>query len=100
GGGGDVLVVRTPMDGHGFDRLLGEGSQWGVRFSYAEQPKPNRLAEAFIICADFIGRDRVAMVLGDNIFFGHGLSDMLTRASGREQGGTIFAYHVPDPERY
>ena len=96
----DILVITTPMDRHQFERLLGDGSQWGVRLSYAEQPKPNGLAEAFIIGADFIGRDRVAMVLGDNIFFGHGLSDMLTRASGREQGGTIFAYHVPDPERY
>jgi glucose-1-phosphate thymidylyltransferase len=96
----DILVITTPMDRHQFERLLGDGSQWGVRLSYAEQPKPNGLAEAFTIGADFIGRDRVAMVLGDNIFFGHGLPEMLMRASRREQGSTVFAYHVRDPERY
>jgi glucose-1-phosphate thymidylyltransferase len=96
----DILVITTPTDRCQFERLLGDGSQWGIRLSYAEQPNPAGLAQAFIIGADFIGSDRVAMVLGDNIFFGHGLPELLARAAGREQGATVFAYHVRDPERY
>jgi glucose-1-phosphate thymidylyltransferase len=96
----DILVITTPMDRSQFERLLGDGSQWGIRLSYAEQPKPAGLAEAFIIGADFIGSDRVAMVLGDNIFFGHGLPELLAKAATCQQGATVFAYHVRDPERY
>jgi glucose-1-phosphate thymidylyltransferase len=96
----DILVITTPTDRCQFERLLGDGRQWGIRLSYAEQPRPAGLAEAFIIGADFIGRDRVAMVLGDNIFFGHGLPELLAKAASRQQGATVFAYHVRDPERY
>jgi glucose-1-phosphate thymidylyltransferase len=96
----DILVITTPADRCQFERLLGDGSQWGIRLNYAEQLRPAGLAEAFIIGADFIGRDRVAMVLGDNIFFGHGLPELLARAACRDEGATIFAYHVRDPERY
>jgi glucose-1-phosphate thymidylyltransferase len=96
----DILVITTPMDRSQFERLLGDGSQWGIRLSYAEQPKPRGLAEAFIIGADFIGTDRVAMVLGDNIFFGHGLPELLAKAVACQRGATVFAYHVRDPERY
>jgi glucose-1-phosphate thymidylyltransferase len=96
----DILVITTPEDHHQFERLLGDGGQWGIRLQYAEQPTPAGLAQAFIIGAEFIGRDRVAMVLGDNIFFGHGLPDMLAEAAGRTDGATVFAYHVRDPERY
>jgi glucose-1-phosphate thymidylyltransferase len=96
----DILVITTPEDGAQFERLLGDGSQWGIRLSYARQPKPEGLAQAFLIGADFIGRDRVAMVLGDNIFFGHGLPDLLARARDRDKGATVFAYQVRDPERY
>lgn len=96
----EILIITTPSDRCQFERLLGDGSQWGVRLSYAEQPRPAGLADAFIVGADFIGSDRVAMVLGDNIFFGDGLSEMLARAAEREEGATVFAYHVRDPERY
>jgi glucose-1-phosphate thymidylyltransferase len=96
----DILVITTPIDRCQFERLLGDGSQWGIRLSYAEQPKPAGLAQAFIIGVDFIGHDRVAMVLGDNIFFGHGLPELLANAASRQQGATVFAYHVRDPERY
>jgi len=96
----DILIITTPMDRCQFERLLGDGSQWGIRLTYAEQPKPRGLAEAFIIGADFIGADRVAMVLGDNIFFGHGLPELLAKAAANQQGATVFAYHVSDPERY
>lgn len=96
----DILIITTPADRSQFERLLGNGSQWGISLSYAEQPRPGGLAEAFIVGADFIGSDRVAMVLGDNIFFGHGLSELLARAAAREEGATVFAYHVRDPERY
>jgi glucose-1-phosphate thymidylyltransferase len=96
----EILVITTPADRCQFERLLGDGSQWGIRLSYAAQPRPAGLADAFIIGADFIGGDRVAMVLGDNIFFGHGLAELLARAVAREQGATVFAYHVRDPERY
>jgi glucose-1-phosphate thymidylyltransferase len=96
----DILIITTPTDRCQFERLLGDGRQWGIRLAYAEQPKPRGLAEAFIIGADFIGSDRVAMVLGDNIFFGHGLRELLAKAATRQQGATVFAYHVRDPERY
>src|SRR5271169_4149156 len=96
----DILIITTPTDRSQFEQLLGDGSQWGIRLSYAEQPNPAGLAQAFIIGADFIGSDRVAMVLGDNIFFGHGLPELLAKAAIREQGATVFAYHVRDPERY
>jgi glucose-1-phosphate thymidylyltransferase len=96
----DILIITTPMDRCQFERLLGDGSQWGIHLSYAEQHKPAGLAEAFIIGADFIGTDRVAMVLGDNIFFGHGLPELLAKAAACPRGATVFAYHVRDPERY
>ncbi|PJG51829.1 glucose-1-phosphate thymidylyltransferase [Bradyrhizobium forestalis] len=96
----EILVITTPADRPQFERLLGNGSQWGIRLSYAEQPRPGGLAEAFIVGADFIGTDRVAMVLGDNIFFGGGLRELLAKAAAREEGATVFAYHVRDPERY
>jgi glucose-1-phosphate thymidylyltransferase len=96
----DILVITTPEDRPQFVRLLGDGSQWGIRLCYAEQPKPEGLAQAFSIGADFVGSDRVALVLGDNIFFGHGLREMLKLAVDREKGATVFAYQVRNPERY
>jgi len=96
----DVLVITTPDDRAQFVRLLGDGSQWGIRLCYAVQPKPEGLAQAFLIGADFIGESAVSLVLGDNIFFGHGLPEMLAAASARNTGATVFAYQVRDPERY
>jgi glucose-1-phosphate thymidylyltransferase len=96
----DILIISTPHDLPLFQRALRDGSQWGVSFSYAEQPRPEGLAQAFIIGAEFIGSDPVCLVLGDNIFYGHGLSPMLQRAAGRQEGATVFAYYVSDPERY
>jgi glucose-1-phosphate thymidylyltransferase len=96
----DILIISTPEDRPLFERLLGDGTQWGIRLNYAAQPKPEGLAQAFVIGADFIGRDSAALVLGDNIFFGHGLPDILKRAADRRTGATIFAYQVRDPERY
>ena len=96
----DVLIISTPVDLPRFEDLLGDGSRWGMNLSYAEQPKPEGLAQAFLIGADFVGTDPSALVLGDNIFYGHGLSESLQRAAAREDGATIFAYHVEDPERY
>ncbi|MBO0765588.1 MAG: glucose-1-phosphate thymidylyltransferase RfbA [Hyphomicrobiaceae bacterium] len=96
----DILVITTPEDRGPFERLLGDGAQWGIHLGYAEQPKPEGLAQAFLIGADFIGRDPVALVLGDNIFFGHGLPELLERARNRGKGATVFAYQVRDPERY
>ncbi len=96
----DILVITTPEDREQFERLLGNGAQWGIRLSYAVQPKPEGLAQAFLIGADFIGTERVALVLGDNVFFGHGLPEILQRAAARATGATIFAYQVRDPERY
>jgi glucose-1-phosphate thymidylyltransferase len=96
----DILVITTPSDRCQFERLLGDGNQWGISISYAEQPKPAGLADAFIVGAPFIGRDPVALVLGDNIFFGHGLPDLLAAAARRPSGATVFANHVRDPERY
>jgi len=96
----DILVITTPEDSSLFQRLLGSGEQWGISLNYAVQPSPDGLAQAFILGRDFIGDDDCALVLGDNIFFGHGLADHLKRAAARSDGATIFAYHVPDPERY
>ena len=96
----DVLVITTPEDQASFVRLLGDGSQFGIRISYAAQPKPEGLAQAFLIGKDFIGQDGVALALGDNLFYGHGLPEMLQRAAGRASGATVFAYRVLDPQRY
>ncbi len=96
----EVLIITTPEDAGLFQRLLGDGSKWGINLAYAEQPKPEGLAQAFLIGRKFVGRDRVALVLGDNIFFGHGLSEMLRKAAAREHGATVFGYQVSDPERY
>ena len=96
----DILIITTPSDRLQFERLLGDGSQWGIRLQYAVQPKPEGLAQAFLIGKDFIQDDRVALVLGDNLFFGHGLQDLLHNAAHRDEGATVFAYQVRDPERY
>jgi glucose-1-phosphate thymidylyltransferase len=96
----DVLLISTPSDLPLFERLLGDGRKWGIRLSYAEQPKPEGLAQAFLIGRDFVGEDPVALVLGDNIFYGHGLPDQLRAAACYESGATVFAYRVRDPERY
>jgi glucose-1-phosphate thymidylyltransferase len=96
----EILVISTPHDRPAFERLLGDGSQWGVQLQYAEQPKPEGLAQAFIIGREFIGDDRVALVLGDNVFYGQGFGEILAEAAARESGATIFGYHVKDPERY
>ena len=96
----DILLISTPHDLPGFENLLGDGSQVGLSVRYAEQPEPNGLAEAFKIGRDFIGSDRVALALGDNVFYGHGLPEQLRRAAAREKGGTVFGYWVSDPERY
>jgi glucose-1-phosphate thymidylyltransferase len=96
----DILVISTPRDIPMFERLLGDGRQFGVSISYAEQAEPNGLAEAFIIGRKFVGNKRVALVLGDNIFYGDGLSKRCRDAASRESGATVFAYRVQDPERY
>jgi glucose-1-phosphate thymidylyltransferase len=96
----DVLLITTPQDRAAFVRLLGDGSQWGISLSYATQPSPDGLAQAFIIGREFIGNDSVCLALGDNLFFGHGLPDLLRKAAKREEGATVFGYHVKDPERY
>lgn len=96
----EILVITTPQDQAQFQRLLGDGSQYGLRLSYAAQPSPDGLAQAFIIGRKFVGADNVALVLGDNIFYGHGLPEDLRRASQRREGATVFAYQVRDPERY
>jgi glucose-1-phosphate thymidylyltransferase len=95
----DVLIITTPLDQEQFRRLLGDGSQFGCRFEYAEQETPRGLADAFIVGADFIGGDAVAMILGDNIFYGYGLGAQLKQLTDPD-GGAVFAYHVADPERY
>ena len=96
----EILVITTPQDQEGFRRLLGDGRHLGLSIQYAEQPKPNGLAEAFIIGAPFVGSDAVALALGDNVFYGHGFPELLRRASARGSGATVFAYWVRDPERY
>ena len=96
----DILIISTPQDTPRFEQLLGEGSDFGLNLQYAVQPTPDGLAQAFIIGKDFIGNDHSALVLGDNIFYGHDLNVSLERAVAQEQGATVFAYHVNDPERY
>ncbi len=96
----DILVITTPEDLPNFQHVLGDGSQWGLRFEYAEQTAPRGLAEAFVIGKDFIGNDSVALILGDNIFYGRGLAKLLQSAARLKRGATIFAYSVSDPERY
>lgn len=100
GGVRDILVISTPRDLPGFQALLGDGKHWGINFSYAEQPRPEGLAQAFIIGERFIGNDHCAMVLGDNIFYGHGLSELAHQAFATRSGATVFAHQVSDPERY
>ncbi len=96
----DILVISTPQDLPRFAQLLGDGTQWGLSFSYAEQAVPNGLAQAFVIGREFVGRDRVALVLGDNIYYGAALSSTLQAAAQRNVGATVFGYHVMDPGRY
>ncbi|MGB5063154.1 MAG: glucose-1-phosphate thymidylyltransferase RfbA [Candidatus Competibacter sp.] len=96
----DILVITTPRDQEAYQALLGDGRQWGVAFHYAAQPSPDGLAQAFLIGEDFIGGDPACLVLGDNIYYGQGLSAVLRRATAREQGATVFGYYVRDPERY
>jgi len=96
----DILIISTPEDTPRFEELLGDGSQFGLSLSYTVQPSPDGLAQAFLLGEDFIGDDRVAMILGDNIFAGNGLKEQLLTAAGREQGATVFGYYVDDPERF
>lgn len=96
----DILIISTPQDTPRFSQLLGDGSQWGLNLTYAVQPSPDGLAQAFTIGADFVGNDASALVLGDNIFYGHDFQSLLLNASNRESGASVFAYHVQDPERY
>jgi glucose-1-phosphate thymidylyltransferase len=96
----DILIISTPKDVPLFKDLLGDGSAWGVRFEYAVQETPRGLADAFIVGRDFIGDDSCALVLGDNLYFGHGLSEVLAEAVASKAGATVFAYHVTDPQRY
>ena len=94
------MIISTPTDLPNFERLLGDGSNFGIHLSYKEQPSPDGLAQAFLIGADFIGDDSCAMVLGDNIFYGNGLSPMLKKAASKQEGATVFGYYVDDPERF
>ncbi len=96
----DILIITTPEDQANFQRLLGDGADWGVRLAYAVQPKPEGLAQAFIIGEEFIGGEKCALILGDNLFYGHGLSELLTGAAAEKSGAVIFASHVTEPERY
>ena len=100
GGMRDILVISTPEDTPRFEFLLGDGSQWGMNFKYKAQPSPDGLAQALILGEEFIGNDPSALILGDNIFYGHDLHELLQSADQRETGATVFAYHVNDPERY
>ena len=96
----EVAIITTPDDGWQFRKLLGDGSQWGCSFEYITQPKPEGIAQAFLLAADFIQRSHSCLILGDNIFFGNGLEDLLISAREQEEGATVFGYHVSDPERY
>lgn len=96
----DILIISTPEDTSRFESLLGDGSRWGVNFKYKVQPNPDGLAQAFLLGEEFIGNDPSALILGDNIFYGHKLQELLYSADQRDNGATIFAYHVHDPERY
>ena len=96
----DILIITTPDDQHSFKKLLGDGAKWGIRLDYKVQPRPDGLAQAFILGEDFIGDDLSTLILGDNIFYGHDIESILDSASRRCEGATIFAYHVNDPERY
>ena len=96
----DILIITTPDDRAAFQRLLGDGSKWGLKLSYAVQPKPEGLAQAYIIAEEFVGEEPSALILGDNLYFGHGLSEQLGRAAARTRGATVFGYRVKDPERY
>ncbi len=96
----EIAIITTPIDQPQFQRLLGDGSQWGLRFEWIIQPSPDGLAQAYLLAEDFLAGAASVLVLGDNIFFGHGLPDILARASARPEGGTVFGYHVADPERY
>ncbi|MEJ0062584.1 MAG: glucose-1-phosphate thymidylyltransferase RfbA [Alphaproteobacteria bacterium] len=96
----DILIISTPRQLPVFQYLLGDGSQWGLNFSYAEQKEPRGLADAFIVGRKFIGKDNVAMILGDNLFYGQGLNDIVKNAADKKEGATVFAYRVSDPERY
>ncbi len=96
----DILIISTPEDIHSYQRLLGDGKAWGINLNYAVQPRPEGLAQAFLIGRDFIGKDLSAMILGDNVFYGHDIRSLLNNAMGKESGATVFAYHVKDPERY
>jgi glucose-1-phosphate thymidylyltransferase len=96
----DILVISTPQDIGRFEQILGDGSDLGIHLSYAVQPDPGGLAQAFLIGEEFIGDDNVALVLGDNIFYGHGLTDLLCKAAARQEGATVFGYYVNDPERF
>jgi glucose-1-phosphate thymidylyltransferase len=96
----EVLIISTPRDTPNFQALLGDGSQWGMEIQYAVQPSPDGLAQAYVIGADFIGDSPSALILGDNIFYGHGITDLFASATARPGGATVFAYHVNDPDRY
>ena len=96
----DILVITTPHDMPHFQKLLGDGTQWGLSISYAKQPTPGGLAQAYIIGAEFVAGERSCLILGDNIFYGHGLPELMQAATGRDRGATVFGYHVSDPERY
>lgn len=99
-GAREILIISTPHDLPSFQRMLDDGAKWGISIAYAEQPRPEGLAQAYIIGADFVHGDNSILILGDNIFYGHGLPPMLQAAASRKTGATVFAYHVRDPERY
>ena len=96
----EILIISTPADLPRFEALLGTGERWGIRLSYAEQPKPEGLAQAYLIGAEFVAGGPSVLILGDNVYYGHGLTDLLRSAAGRRTGASVFAYHVNDPERY